>query len=253
MFAVMRTQMVPYLAGVWSLLLFFAAAEPQTSPNSSHAPTVSIALPKDINSEAVQIRYFMSGSFGGYGGGAGSKPDLRSYQIETTVQGQPAQSIRILVYASGCRIQTFVMDLSENQNLEQQFVCEPLPMITFKGQVPADLIKDEHAEVVVIYTAFWAQEFFGIMDGFVTQLQVASAKPDADGCFELDIPDFSADTSPFSYELSATLGLVLRNSVSLNPIAGNLEPELPELRTPTNALRIQATYPSFIRFVPSPN
>ncbi len=32
------------------------------------APSVSITLPRDISSEAVQIRYFLRGPFGGYGG-----------------------------------------------------------------------------------------------------------------------------------------------------------------------------------------
>jgi len=40
----------------------------QTLPKVAGAPSVSITLPRDISSEAVQIRYFLRGPFGGYGG-----------------------------------------------------------------------------------------------------------------------------------------------------------------------------------------
>lgn len=243
--------MAHYLAGVWSLLLILAATKPQAAPHAFQATTVSIVLPKEVKSETVQIHYFMSGSFGGYGSYVGSKPDLRSYQIDAAVEGRAAQSIKILVYARGCRFQTFVLDLSENQNLEEQFVCEPLSTIKLTGQVPAELVENGNAEVVAIYSAYWAHEFFGITDGFVTQLKLATAKPDANGYFEMEIPDFSADMHASSFEPSATLELGLRDSKTLNPIARNLEPELPEFRTQTNALRIQPTYPAGMRFLPS--
>jgi hypothetical protein len=246
-----RTFMTPYLLGVSTFLLILAATKPQTSANCDQVPTVCIALPKEIKSDTVQIRYLMSGPFGGYASYVDPKPDLRSYRINAAVQGKAAQSIRILFYASGCRFQTLVLAFSGNENLEEQFVCQPLPTIKLKGQIPAELSEIENAELVAIYTAYWAQGFFGIMDGFVTQLQVARAKPDADGFFEIEISDFAADVHASSFEPSASLSLGLRDSKTLNPIALNLEPELSEFRTQTNALRIQPTYPMGMRFLPS--
>ena len=162
-----------------------------------------------------------------------------------------AQTIRILVYASGCRFQTLVLAFSGKKNLQEQFVCRPLPTIKLKGRIPADLVKNENAELVAVYTACWAPDFFGIADGFVTQLQVSTAKPDSNGSFEIEIPDFAADMHSSSFDPSATLGLGLPDSRTLNPIARNLEPELPEFRTQTNTLRIQPAYPSGMRFLPT--
>ena len=102
-----------------------------------------------------------------------------------------------------------------------------------------------------IYTAYWAQEFFGILDGMVTQLWVARARPDDNGEFEMEIPDFALDPHASSVQPAESFGLVLRNSKTLNPIALNLEPELPEFRTPTNQLRIQPAYPREMTFAPS--
>jgi len=246
-----RHFMSPYLLGVSTLLLILAAAKPQTSANFDQVPTVSIALPEEIKSDTVQIRYLMSGPFGGYASYVDPKPDLRSYRINAAVQGKAAQSIRILVYASGCRFQTLVLAFSGNENLKEQFVCQPLPTIKLKGQVPAELLENENTELVAIYTAYWAQDFFGIMDGLVTQLQVARAKLDVNGFFEIQVPDFAADTHASSFEPSESLGLVLRDSKTLNPIALSLEPELPEFHTKANALRTQLTYPVGMRFLPS--
>lgn len=242
--------MAPYI--VSTILLLLAAPGPQTTNPSNQLQTVSIVLPKGTKSETVQIRYMLSGPFGGYASYVDSKPDLRSYEINGAVQGQAAQTIRILVYASGCRFQTLVLAFSGKKSREEQFVCRPLPTIKLKGRVPVELVKNENAELVAVYTAYWAQDFFGIADGFVTQLQVAKAKPDSHGSFEIEIPDFAADMHSSSFEPSASLGLGLRDSRTLNPIARNLEPELPEFRTQTNTLRIEPTYPSGMRFLPTP-
>ena len=245
--------MPPYFFAVWTTFLVLAAPVSQNPPELDQVQTVSIVLPKDIKSDTVQIRYMLNGPFGGYASYVDSRPALRSYEIKGTVQGQPAQAIRILVYAPGCRFQTLVLAFSGKKNLEEQFVCRPLPAIKLKGHVPPELLKNENAEVVAVYTAYWAQDFFGIVDGFVTQLEVAKAKPDASGFFEIAIPDFATDMHRSSFEPAASLSLGLRDSKTLNPIARNLEPELPKFRTQTNTLRIQPTYPSSgIRFLSTP-
>jgi hypothetical protein len=243
--------MIPCFLSLATLLFILAATEPQTFANSDSVPTVSIALPADVRSETVQIRYMLSGPFGGYSSYVDSKPDLRAYEINVTRDGKRANFIRVLIYASGCRFQNFVLAFSDNQNLKEEFVCVPLSTIKLKGQIPAEVLKNQNAEVVAMYTAFWAQEFFGIKDGFVTEVQVASAEPDNNGEFEMEIPDFAADPHTSCSEPLESLGLVLRDSRTLNPIALNLEPELPEFRTETSQLRIVPAYPNDMKFVPS--
>ena len=243
--------MPPYLVLLSMLLIFRVPPLLQGSDDSASVPTVSFALPAQIRSETVQIRYMLTGPFGGYSSYVRSKPNVRSHEISAARDGKPANSIKILLYAPGCRFQTLTLNFSGTRKLEYGFACDPLPTIKLKGKIPIELLKNQNAEVVATYTAYWAQEFFGILDGMVTQLQVARARPDDDGEFATEIPDFALDPHASSVQPAESFGLVLRNSKTLNPMALNLEPELHEFRTPTNQLRIQLAYPREMTFVPS--
>lgn len=234
------------------VLLTLAAMGPRPFSDSASDPTVSIALPADVRSDTMQVHYFLSGPFGGYSSRLEPKHDVRRYEINTALKGKPANSIRVLVYAPGCRFQTFVLALSDKRNLQEKFVCEALPTIKLKGRIPVELLKDQNAELIALYTAFWAQEFFGIKDGSLPRLPVSRAEPDDQGEFAMEIPDFLKDPHPISGEPSESLWLVLRDSQTLNPVAFNLEPERPEFRTQTNQLRIASTYPQPMNFLPSP-
>jgi hypothetical protein len=227
----------------------FSRTQPKQIPDNS--PTVSISLPTDIPSEAVQIRYFMVGSFGGYGGFIEPRANQKDYEFDASTQGKPANSIKILVYATGCKIQTFDLDLTRVLNAKERFVCELLSQIRIDGEIPSDLLHHENAELNVSYMAFWASRFFGIADGAVTEFQVAKTMPDPDGSFRVDIPDFSADNTGFAYPGGASLRFTLRDSKTLNPIALNLSPEQAEYQSETHQLRILSSYPIGLKFVNS--
>jgi hypothetical protein len=227
---------------------FFRA---QLKQNSVESPTIAISLPEGIPSETVQIHYFMIGSFGGYGGFIEPRPNQTDYKIDASIQGKPANSIKILVFAPGCKIQTFDLELTEVPNPDERFVCELLPNIRIDGEIPSVLMRHEDAELNVRYMAFWASSFFGIADGPVTEFQVATTTPGSDGNFRVDIPDFSADNKDSSYPGGASLRFTLRDSKTLNPIALNLSPEQTEYQSETQELRILPSYPAGLKFVNS--
>src|SRR5580700_9297590 len=87
-------------------------------------PSVSVLLPADIPSETVQISYFLIGAFGGYGDYTKQQPGLRLYEIPAVAEGKAASEIRMIVYASGCEIKTFVFPLTEGSRVEQKFECK---------------------------------------------------------------------------------------------------------------------------------
>jgi hypothetical protein len=115
-------------------------------------------------------------------------------------------------------------------------------------------MEDENAELVVMYIAYCIgpRNFFGILDGAVAELPLTTVRPDPNGFFEVEIPDFAANASPSSSDPPAALHLLLRDSKTWNHIAHGLEPEATEFRTETHELRIQSTYPPYMRFLPSP-
>jgi hypothetical protein len=214
-----------------------------------NSSTVSISLPADILSETIQIHYFMAGPFGGYGGFIAPKPNQTDYEIDASTQGKLADSMKILVYAPGCKIQTFDLNLTRVPNRTERFACESLPQIRIDGAIPRDLMHHENAELSVHYMAFWASSFFGVKDGPVIDFEVATATPDLDGNFRVEIPDFSADGKEPSHPGGASLHFTLRDCKTLNPIALNLSPEQQEYESETHELKILSSYPNGLKFV----
>jgi hypothetical protein len=221
----------------------------QTPTTASFLPSVSISLPPDILSETVQISYFLVGPFGGDGGYAAQRTGVHSYEIPTMVDGQAATEIRIIVYASGCEIQQFVLPLAQHSRVSQEFPCQRVKTVKLSGKiVPSALVRDNNAELVVTYMAHWAHSFYGIKDGSVTEFHLATVFPDANGMFQVDLPFFSvAAEASFSGE-RASFGLMLRDSRTGNHTAFSLEPEKQELRLQEHALRIRSQYPDDLIF-----
>jgi hypothetical protein len=58
-----------------------------------------------------------------HGGYAATRICVHFYEIPTTVDGTGATEIRMMVYASGCGVQQFVIPLAENSRTNQEFQC----------------------------------------------------------------------------------------------------------------------------------
>jgi hypothetical protein len=225
----------------------------QTPSTPEISPSISILLPPNIPSETVQIAYHLVGPFGGYGGYTEQRAGLHFYEIAGSVEGKAATEIRLIVYAPGCEMQTFVLPLAHDSRVRQEFECQPVPSVRLSGQIePNELVRDKNAELIVTYMAYWAHEFFGIVDGAVAEFRLATVSPDANGMFQVDLPHFNADATPSSSQPRASFSLMLRDAKTWNHIASNLEPELPELRFVDHSLRIQSDYPSGLKFTAGP-
>ncbi len=231
------------------LMSGFMSPAAQTPSKLDNFPSVTVLLPANIPSETVQISYFLIGPFGGYGGYTKQRPGLQSYEISALVEGKTASEIRMIVYASGCEIKTFVLPLAGDSRLMEEFECQRAATMQLSGQIlPTELVRDNNAELVVTYMAFWAHGFYGIADGFVTEFRLATVSPDANGMFQVELPYFSADAADSSSQPRASFRLMLRDSKAWNHIASNLEPEEPELRLKTHGLQILSHYPYGLKF-----
>jgi hypothetical protein len=241
--------MCRFVLGMISALgaLYLWAA--QTPGNLENSPSILMSLPPEIPSEDVAIRYFMTGPFGGYGSFVEPKSSLHSYEIIASSKNQRATSIKIIVYAAGCMFQTFQFDLRQAQQGSTHFVCETLPKIALTGKIESKLPLTEDSEITVQYVATWGNEFFGIYDGIVPEFMIATATPDNDGSFQIELPDFSADQTAASFRGGANLHLGLRDRRTGNRIASNLEPQQPEFRSAGSGLQVRANYPPGLKFV----
>ena len=241
--------MIRCVSSILLLMSGFLSPAAQTPSKLDDLPSVTVLLPANIPSETVQISYFLIGPFGGYGGYTKQRPGLQSYEISAIVEGKAATKIRMIVYAPACEIQTFVLPLTENSRVKQEFECQRVAMIKLSGQiVPTELVRENNAELVVDYMAYWAHGFFGIGDGFVTEFRLATVSPDANRVFQVELPYFSADDEASPSRRRAGFWLMLRDSKTWNHIAFNLEPEVPELRLEGHSLRIRSHYPDGLKF-----
>lgn len=174
------------------LLGIFSQASTQTE-RPSDLPRVIFSFPDDVASEDVQINYFMTGPFGGYGEYVKSEKGKSAYEVIAAVDGRPAKNMKAIAYLPGCEIVILAFRV-EDKN-ERMLPCHRLATISFSGQIASLPVgRGAPVEVEVRYVAVWDHEFFGISDGPVTTIHVASAVPDQGGRFAVELPDFYKQT-----------------------------------------------------------
>jgi hypothetical protein len=136
---------------VFVTLLGVAVLLPRTAQKIPviDVPSVSISLPSNVPSETVQISYLLMGPFGGYAGYVAQRTGVHAYDVPASVQGKAGTEIRMIVYASGCDIQTFVIPLAEDAKVKRAFSCEHVAMVRLSGQiVRTELLRDRNAELI---------------------------------------------------------------------------------------------------------
>src|SRR5215469_17534989 len=155
----------------------------------SQSPVISLVLPPGIASETLQIEYFMSGPFGGYGSFIKAGKDLTAYKIHASVDGRPATNVKLIAYLPGCRIVTLDIAVSRTTP-EQPLECQPLGTLPLHGQlVPASMTQNQTVEIEVSYLALWSHQFFGVWDWPVTTIHIGTVIPDQNGQFQVELPD----------------------------------------------------------------
>lgn len=220
-------------------------------------PSVSVLLPPSIASETVQIAYQLTGPFGAYGTHTDPLPGLPSYEIDAALDSKAAKEIRMIVYASGCEIQTFVIPLKADSTLKQEFECQHVPTVPLSGHImPIGRLRNKNnVELDVSYVAAWGDKFFNIYDGRVPEFKAASVRPDARGRFQVKLPYFSVDSKPSEPQSSyqSSFRLTLCDSDTGNLIASDLEPERSDFTSETRELRIRSFYPDGLKFNEEPS
>lgn len=241
----MTRHLVAYLFS----LSFFPGIHPALGLKAVNKPTIILSLPAGIPSETVQIHYFMSGSFGGNGAGVIPAPNQSTYTIEAPADGETPTDIRVIVYAPGCRIVVFQLKVAADTAEEREIVCERLSVIKLSGQiVPKDLAQSGRSQLSIHYVAPWANQFFGIKDGPLTEFSLATVSPNDQGWFEVDLPDFSGELEGDSSRKEAALRLDLWQPSNTNRTAIDLNPAQPEFAVFPHYLKILPYYPRTLEF-----
>jgi hypothetical protein len=122
-----------------------------------------------------------------------------------------------VVYAPGCQSQPFEIPSLEHSSREAEFVCKDLPTISFTGTIVLNNHLRAHPyEVRIDHMAVWICSFFGTPDCLVVPFDLAIARPEANGVFHVDLPDFSQDSATKSYNFDAAFQFVARERETWN-------------------------------------
>ena len=187
--------------------------------------TVRLRFPDRVDLTGLQIQYYLSGPFGGYGAPARLEPGRRESVIPTSHRGQLAATFQALVWVPGYRYVLLPRSPIERQGLTRSIELEPLNRIPLSGAlILARPVKDLTIEAG--YFADWECDFFGFIDCLQARHVVSRARITDDGAFTLQIPDFARDPGLASFPRLGRLQLIIRDQVTLNPIY-----ELEEVRT----------------------
>ena len=224
-------------------LVGLAPASAVQEKDSDRPSQVSLVLPPGIASEAVQITYYMTGPFGGYGRSVKTEKNQSRYDIDASVDGKPAATIKVIAYLPGCEIVTLDIPLKSTA-VEQRLGCKPLGWVVLHAQVfPVSITQEQPTEVEVIYLAEWSNRFFGITDGMVTPIRLGTVVPDEHGQFEFKLPNLAKQTT--LGEGVFRFGLRRRNN--WNRIA-SLRPAEPSLNS-FGGLKVRSSYSPVVQFM----
>src|SRR5262245_8793300 len=188
-----------------------------------------LRLPSIVDTTGLHISYFMTGDFGGFGSFVRTKPNLHGYVIDASRENKPANTLKIIVYCPGYGIELLnLTSLSDLSDMSSSVELKPLPTVHLSGKIVTtdeDALRDFKMEV--IYFAYWGHEFFGIADGIVTAIKLASADVKQDGSFSVALLDFSRDPAIAPFMEKGVIGLRARD-----PKTGNFAYKLESAERP---------------------
>ena len=238
------------LAFSLSMCLPFLLSESSRGQSEEPGP-FEIRLPSEVRSEQVQIHYFLTGPFGGSGSSLKAEPERNSYLIDTSVNHQAAETLKVIFYAPGCQIVTLSFPSLSDSNKGADVSCEDLPPMTFNGKVElSEALRSRPYEVDILYMAYWAHDFFRIADGPVTSFVLDRVAPEDDGTFRVELPNFNKDRVTESFHRNAGFQFIARE-----PDTGNIVTLLAPVNVQGNGSRdlpIKPKYPAEVIFKPVP-
>ena len=207
----------------------------------------SFTVRSGATTRRIEVRYFLTGAFGGYGTFVPNPDRDGAYRIPLEQEGRRANSMKAILYGRGCQFQLISLDLLTTPTRSATFECRRLSTITLNGRISPPPSRRGALDVEVCYLSGWDHKFFGFLDGPVQSFNVGKAPLTTGGQFRLEIPDFSKDGVTRQMQDAYLNVLVIEHST------GNLVEEvLPQadLGHQSLGLKIWHDYGSEVAFTP---
>lgn len=244
--------------------VFMAAPTVQLASHPAPSPRVRIDFGNDVSHKKVWLEYGLYSQNGqnkiGLGGPSSNFGLIPTgapfWEIEASVDGEPADRFKALVWAPGCQMKEFDVPVGTS-SLNLSFRCDKVPTHCLVGRLK-EVDRGIRSEVSVWYTSLALCPFFMVCKqeacGFsclATSIpEIANAEVESDGTFKIEVTDLSADPIASS---DAELQLSFHDIV-LAPGHPNyryipLEPESQDYRTESGGLKMLRSYSGLVVFV----
>jgi len=265
--SVVRRRIIGLLIAI--VLANACAFAQDTGTPAATPPRILIELPDSIRSDAVWIRYSLTGP-GSNGAIVTREANLRRYVIDAIIGVKPAQQAKIVVYAPGCQFKAYAIDLDGVSDVSERFQCDSLPGKTVHGflppaQIPSSKFPGEKNLVISgEFEPDWVCDFFlqqrrlgaaivtggsclgaGIPLGAVGDFDISNG-----GTFEITIPDFARD--PLFKGTGSVPRFVNFGEILLGLRYKKIERTgcgiTPENAGPESGLIVESEYPNPVKF-----
>jgi hypothetical protein len=223
-----------------------------TVQNDQRPPRVRIVFAEGVPYEKVWVGYGLFGPSGGRRYWDVPRPSgAPFYEIEAVVDGNTVNRFKALVWAPGCKMKEFDVSLGIS-NVELAFSFEKLKSVTVVGRVRQVDQGGKSGTISVDYDTICPCMFLDTCTDNACIINcigppipdIATAKLEPDGSFQIELPDFSADPIASGY-LDAGFEFFTPGRQGTH-----LEPESKDFQSQSIDLRIAPSYPSNLIFVP---
>ena len=217
--------------------------------NLSSDKVISVHLSQDTDTDKLQIKYFIIGSFGGVGSFVRIKPNVWNYEISTSYEGKPVEKLRLVVFSPNYQVKTFDFPILEKQNEVIEVKLEFIRTLPFFGRVLLPIQSDaEEMQLKISYTSSWECEYFQLPDCLLGAMPITSVNLEKDGRFKANLPDFARDSLIASYEQKGSFAFTVEDKSG--KLLFRLKPK--ENLKGFNEIQTALSYPVEQVFVPNP-
>jgi hypothetical protein len=197
----------------------------------------------------IEVRYFLTGAFGGYGSLVHDPGEDGAYRIPLEHEGKPAITLKAILYARGCQFIILSVALMANPTRSATFECNQLSTTTLRGRISPPASNTGDLDVEVRYLSLWGHRLFGIADGAIQSFSLGKTPLDGGSRFQIQIPDFSKDLVTTQMQDAFLKVLIVEHSTW--NIVERLLPSA-DLQYRKTGLRILPWYDSEVHFIGNP-
>jgi hypothetical protein len=230
------------------LVVATLAAAQQTAPSRC----IHVHLPANVSAKSVDIVYFLEGPFGGHSAQVQPREDQRVYPIPMSTTELATTRMKAVVWAKGCELQTYDLDLLHSAERELRYECIAPSTVLLTGRLLLnDSLRKKPHQIAISYAASWVCGFFGLGDCMVPGFRVGTVIPAEDETFTIELPDFSRVPQGFAQGMvvsDSSFSLYMLDS-KMTPLR-QLRPELEDVTAPDGNLKVLSAYPPDLAFSP---